>query len=381
MTTPVDDAAGGAPNRLDPPGSLLDDTSVVVNDRPLVFPVDLVELLAVAVDDSVAVVYTDVSGTVVEWSKFAERLYGWTRSEAIGTPITDLTVGPVTAEVADEIMDRLRDGWHWWGRFDARRRDGALFTVDVLDAPVVDADGNVVGLIGLSRESADQFTNTLSELEEFRILVGRLDEFRREEARRIAAQVHDEFSQKLHLAIQQASQLAGDDRLPADARDSLADLVDMQVDLVRVMHGVCGSLRPPLFDELGVVAAIDHLVDATEQRGLSVVSSVDPAVGNVDQSVAEVVLAVTQEALGNVVVHAQAQTVNISATVDEGVVSLTVSDDGVGLSQPWGFGIRLMIERVRRTGGTIKLTAPPDGGSIVAVRLPVSPPPPPVSSP
>lgn len=370
--SPGSPLGGGHP----PAGMAILDTVATLGqptEQPLWFPANLVTMLFAVVSDSIALILTDPAGVVVAWSPFAERLYGWTSDEAVGAPIQDLTVGPVTADVADAILERLSEGHHWSGTFDARRKDGALFRVDVLDAPVIDDNGQMVGLLGLSRESADQFANSLSELAELRELAGRLDDFRREEARRIAAQVHDEFSQKLHMAIQQASSLAADDTLPVATRQALNELVASQVDLVGVMHGVCGSLRPPLFDELGLVAALEHLVESAEQRGISVVANLDPAIGALGVVVGEVVLAVVQEALTNVLVHAGAETATVSVRMLGDVVSVTVTDDGVGIEGPWGFGIRLMVERVRRLGGTITLSVASDGGTTVVARLPAEP--------
>jgi PAS domain S-box-containing protein len=342
-------------------------------ERPLSFPADLVDQLSVVLADAVALICTDLDGVVTTWTLFAERLYGWTRDEAIGANIADLTVGPVTADTANAIMDRLRNGLHWSGRFDARRRDGALFSVDVLNAPIVNENGEIVGILGLSRESADQFDNSLSELANLRELAGQLDDVRRDEARRIAGQVHDEFSQRLHLAIQYASTLASDESLPQSARMALRRLVEMQGEMVQVMHGVCGSLRPPLFDELGLVVAIEHLAEATEQLGVSVAADLDPELNGLDVRVAEVVLAIVQEALANVIAHAKAETCRVEVMVDDDVVTISVSDDGVGFDAPWGFGVRLMTERARRLGGTLRVGSADDGGTVVAASLPVVP--------
>jgi len=143
--------------------------------------------------------------------------------------------------------------------------------------------------------------------------------------------------------------------------------------MVQVMHGVCGSLRPPLFDELGLVVAIEHLAEATEQLGVSVAADLDPELNGLDVRVAEVVLAIVQEALANVIAHAKAETCRVEVMVDDDVVTISVSDDGVGFDAPWGFGVRLMVERARRLGGTLRVGSADDGGTVVAASLPVVP--------
>jgi PAS domain S-box-containing protein len=323
---------------------------------------------------TVAVIVTDLNGIVTHWNHFAEVIYGWTATEAVGTPIADLTVGPVTQGTADDIMDRLRAGRHWSGGFEARRRDGDLIAIHIVNAPVVDADGVPVAIVGISREASDQLERSLVELAEMRDMAGRLDEVRRTEARRISAQIHDEFSQRFHVLIQRTAALASDDVLPSGCREELNELLALQQELVGVMHGVCGSLRPPLLDELGVEVALEHLVESMQQLGLHTTADIDPALGQVDPVIGEVVLAIAQEALSNVVAHANASACGVQAVVHDGVLELAVSDDGDGCSEKWGFGLRLMNERTRRCGGTLTMGAADGGGTVVLVRLPISAP-------
>ena len=337
------------------------------------FPAEALDAMAAAVPSAIAIIATDPQGTVQVWNDYASVLYGWSPAEAIGRSIGDLTVGPVTQVVAEEIMDRLRAGMHWAGTFEARRRSGELVRVNVLDAPLIDASGQVVGIVGFSREDVDEVERSLHELDELRELAGRLDEVRRDEARRIAGQVHDEFSQRLHLLIQRTSRLAGDGALSDEARSALAELVEVQQELVGVMHGVCGSLRPPLFDELGVTAALEHLVDSAGELGLAVELSTDPAVDHLDVDLGELVVAITQEGLSNVLAHADAERcwARVGPGKEPDVVVIEVSDDGRGYNGEIGFGLRLMHERARHAGGTVALAARADGGTCLVARLPV----------
>ena len=352
-----------------------DDPSLLLPiNKPFVVDPGMLSLLVEAeLPWTVAVFVTDMEGIVTHWNHFAEVVYGWTAAEAVGASIADLTVGPVTQGTAEAIMDRLRGGRHWSGAVEARRRDGTLIAIHVVNAPVVDTDGNMVALIGISREATDQLERSLAELAEMRDLAGRLDEVRRDEARRISAQIHDEFSQRFHLLIQRTAALAANDLVPGQCRDELDELLGLQHELVGVMHGVCGALRPPLLDELGAEVALEHLVESIENLGLSMTSAIDPEFGMVDPMVGEVVLAIAQEALSNVIAHAGADACTVRVAIGNGVLELSVVDDGKGCAKPWGFGLRLMNERARRSGGTLTIDAAPGGGTVVQVRLPMIP--------
>ena len=96
-----------------------------------------------------AVITTDVMGVVLYWNPAAERLYGWSAQEAIGTNIADLTVAAPERATAEEIMAALRAGVSWSGGFRVRRKDGSTFPALVTDAGVY-VDGELVGIIGVS---------------------------------------------------------------------------------------------------------------------------------------------------------------------------------------------------------------------------------------
>ena len=96
-----------------------------------------------------ALIVTDLDGTVLLWNKEAEQLYGWSAVEAIGQPITSLSVPEMAQDVAEDIMTALRKGVPWSGGFPVRRKDGSLFTALVTDSGIYH-EGSLVGIVGLS---------------------------------------------------------------------------------------------------------------------------------------------------------------------------------------------------------------------------------------
>jgi PAS domain S-box-containing protein len=102
--------------------------------------------------ESIAVIATDLAGTVCVWNPEAERLYGWSEGEVLGRPITEFTVGPGDDEVAASIIGSVRrTGW-WEGEFWVQRRDRSRFLAYVRDVVVADADGRPLGIVGFSVE-------------------------------------------------------------------------------------------------------------------------------------------------------------------------------------------------------------------------------------
>jgi PAS domain S-box-containing protein len=99
-----------------------------------------------------AVVATTPEGRILLWNRCAERLYGWPAQEALGRNILDVAPAQMSREQASLILDELRAGRAWSGEFTVRRRDGGTFQAWVADTPVLDADGRLVGIVGVSTD-------------------------------------------------------------------------------------------------------------------------------------------------------------------------------------------------------------------------------------
>ena len=97
-----------------------------------------------------AVITTDLTGRVTYWNRAAETLYGWSASETLGRHIVDITPPEMSREQAEAILQRLMNGESWSGEFLVRRKDGSLFTATVTNAPLLDDDGQLCGIVGIS---------------------------------------------------------------------------------------------------------------------------------------------------------------------------------------------------------------------------------------
>ena len=103
-----------------------------------------------------AIIVTDVDGVVTFMNPFAERLYGWEASDAVGRSVLDVTVPEVSREQAVEIMGTLRGGKSWSGEFQVQRRGGTRFTAAVTDTPVCDEQGQLSAIIGVSTDVTER---------------------------------------------------------------------------------------------------------------------------------------------------------------------------------------------------------------------------------
>ena len=166
-----------------------------------------------------AVIATDIEGTVTHWNEYAERLYGWSREEALGRGPDELLVGPTESEVAEEILEKLRAGEAWEGEFNARNKDGSTFPVHVTDSLVRDADGSVVGIVGVSTDITES-KRAEREMKEANRRLGELASLRAD----FAAMVAHEIGAPLATIRGFAEMLETSELGPAEQADVLAKI-------------------------------------------------------------------------------------------------------------------------------------------------------------
>lgn len=121
-----------------------------------------------------AVVATKPDGTIIYWNRFAEALYGWAKTDVLGRNVQEVTVPQAQVQIADEIMALLATGQSWSGEFLVRRSNGATFPAQVTNASILDEQGQITAVVGISSDISEQKTaeGTLRHSEErFRSLM------------------------------------------------------------------------------------------------------------------------------------------------------------------------------------------------------------------
>ena len=249
------------------------------------------------------------------------------------------------------------------------RLTGLMRRVDPLTpgrrVEAADADEEVAAL-------ADAFNEMLDRLEGERRESGRRALMAQEsERRRIARELHDEIGQILTGLVLRSETLVR--RAPADLRDDLAGLREAARHGAEEVRQIAQRLRPEALDELGLQSALLALATGVaEPAGLKVKRTLDPGLP-LTREQELVIYRVAQESLTNVVRHAGAEEVELSLRRDDGGVTLTVRDDGIGLPgdpDQHANGIRGMRERAMLVGATLELRRLTPSGTEVVLRLP-----------
>ncbi len=106
-----------------------------------------------------AIMATDLDGNITYWNRTAEKLYGWTSEEVTGRNVLDITPSSMSKQQADEIMAVLKRGKNWSGEFMVQRKDGSTFPALVTDSSVLNGNGELAGIIGISKDITKQKQN------------------------------------------------------------------------------------------------------------------------------------------------------------------------------------------------------------------------------
>ena len=205
-----------------------------------------------------------------------------------------------------------------------------------------------------------------------------LESVREDERTKLAREMHDELGQTLTALKIDLSWLAR--RLPQEQEsllektESMDELIDGAIQTVK---RIATELRPGVLDDLGLADAIEWQTQEFGKRtDITFRFSASPEQVIVDRDRSTAIFRICQEALTNVVRHADATRVSVSLKKGPGRVSLRIRDNGKGIEEsqildPRAFGLLGMRERARVWGGEVTISGAPGKGTLVAVSIPL----------
>jgi PAS domain S-box-containing protein len=332
-----------------------------------------------------AVIATDASGAVIYMNRYAETLYGWIADEALGRSIMDVTVPVTSRAAAEEIMRQLRQGSTWSGEFLVSSRDGRQFPIAASNTPLQNDKGELVAIIGVSREITERKANEEAlrqRKRQLQALAARLNAVREEEAVRIARELHDQLGQALTGLTMEVAQVqrrvrSSNGHAPEGVEAQLSSISKSLQETIETTRRICTELRPPLLDQLGLAPAIESLARDFEARtGIMCDLLLADCEPKVSEATAVATFRILQEVLTNVARHSGATEVQIELTCPHDELQLRVADNGRGitreeLQRPCGLGLLGMRERAAAVGGNVEIAAQNGSGTTVAVAIPL----------
>ncbi|MBE2240812.1 MAG: hypothetical protein IAE81_23710 [Caldilineaceae bacterium] len=201
----------------------------------------------------------------------------------------------------------------------------------------------------------------------------RLVAAREEERRRLRRDLHDGLGPVLASLTLKVD--ATHDELAYDTASAAQMLLGLKSDIQAAVEDVrrlAYDLRPPALDDLGLAASLSLLAERSQTSSLTISCDLPEHLPPLPAAVEVAIYRIANEALTNVVRHAEASTCTMQLAVS-GDVELSVSDDGCGLplAVTAGVGLISMRERAEELGGSCVITSAPRQGTTVNVWLPL----------
>ena len=213
---------------------------------------------------------------------------------------------------------------------------------------------------------------------ELRDLATHLQNVREEERTRIAREIHDELGQQLtglKMEISWLNKKINPENI--EVRNKLQDALFLIDDTVKNVRRIATQLRPSMLDDLGLLSAMEWQSDEFQKR-FHIKSDIETNLGNVkiNPEKSTAIFRIFQESLTNVLRHSKATAVNTLLTIEDDVLVMSITDNGIGfnekeINKKQSLGILGMKERTIMLGGSYQINSKENEGVMVLVKLPL----------
>src|SRR6266850_1120023 len=341
-----------------------------------------------ALQSSDALIIRDLAGRITYCNAAAERLLGYAQHELVGSPATLIAPADRHDELRAQLESIERRVPLELVETQRLAKSGRVVEVALSAAPLVDpASDRVIGEICSLRDITGykRMQAAEHELEQNRRLTALIQSQLEGERRAIARELHDELAQCVTAIKTIGTAIASRaGEAKPDIRDNATTIVSVASHIYDIVHGIIRRLRPSGLDHLGLAETLRDAVSGWSQRHPQVrwELALSGELEGLGEALNITVYRIVQEALTNVVRHAEASCVHISVAREpaarfEDALVVCVRDDGRGLGQAAAqengrFGVAGMRERVQAFGGSFAISGAAGEGATVRAVLPVT---------
>lgn len=290
----------------------------------------------------------------------------------------------------DAMLDRLAEGACESFELEARyvRLDGTRFWASCFFSVIREEDGRPSYFVKIMQDVSDRKRAEARVREsqlELRNLYARLQQAREEERLKLARDVHDQLGQILSAAKIDIKLLEDDvhrQEVPIPRRTLLSELrsarnaLDRAIETVR---GIATELRYPALEDHGLFGAVRlHAQEFASRSRIRCEVSIREEAGEPCRAAATALFQICQEAMTNVMRHAQAKEVRIDIRERRGILLMRITDDGIGIPRSMArnarsIGLQGMRERAALVRGQLLIRRLQTGGTHLVVRVPLYP--------
>ena len=331
---------------------------------------------------SQGVIISGVQQNILSVNDAFLKITGFSHAEVLGQTCKFMQ-GPLTdPDTLANIRKAIETSTDFAGDILNYRKDGTIFWNELTISPVRDDQGQVTQFVGIVRDISER-KHAESEQREYtaqlQALSGRVLEAQETERRRVAHELHDELGQSL-TAIK--INLQAYERLAQGVPDGItAENIRIVEDALKQVRGLAAALRPSMLDDLGLVPALGWMTEQNAMRsGIAMVFECPMPQIRLSADIETACFRIVQEALTNIVRHAQCSHVHIQLIHEDGALVLSVADNGCGFDvaamrlrakSGASMGVLGMQERATLIGGTLTMESATGRGSILTLRCPL----------
>jgi PAS domain S-box-containing protein len=328
-----------------------------------------------------AIVAVDEDQNILFFNPAAERMFGLSASQAIGSPLQRLIPQRLHGTHRTHI-DKYKTsnvGSRSMGeqlQISGVRADGTEFPLEsTISQIIIDGKRQFTAVLRdvTERRRAEENMRELNR--QLRALSASLQEVREQERTRIARELHDDLGQQLTGLKLDLSWLNKRLKEGREFQPETMDEMRRQLDeAIASVRRISTELRPLILDDLGFGEAVSWQAGEVAKRsGLEISLRLEAAELVRNNDLATALFRIAQESLTNCVRHAQASRVEIALVADDRNLVMTVSDNGKGFSAEsrngHGIGLVSMRERIDALGGQLAIISTPGEGTIIQVRI------------
>jgi PAS domain S-box-containing protein len=213
---------------------------------------------------------------------------------------------------------------------------------------------------------------------ELRDLASHLQIIREEERSRIAREIHDELGQQLtglKMDISWVNKKINPDSTEISSK--MKDALSLIDDAVGTVRRIATQLRPSMLDDLGIISTMEWQSEEFQNRyQIQTIFTCNQTNISIDKEKSTAIFRIYQESLTNIARHAKATEVQTALLIEDNLISLEISDNGVGFSidgiqHKKTLGLLGMKERTLLMGGTYQINSVINKGTSVLVKVPI----------
>jgi ABC-type sugar transport system ATPase subunit len=202
-----------------------------------------------------------------------------------------------------------------------------------------------------------------------------------EERKSLAREIHDQIIQDLLSTNYQLESLDNVNQTSETIKDDLAQIQDNIRKMIDELRVICGNLRPPTIDSLGLNAAIQSFAqDWSKRFGIEIHLHLDPEIGRIPEAIELSIYRIVQEGLNNIHKHSSATAAHIILErTSPRTLMITIEDNGEGVQEEFDimnysksghYGLIGIEERVKLLGGRLRIQNKPEGGLLIQAEIP-----------